>query len=544
MHSFPKNGAVPAPNRASSSSTNDIGFLEIADRIRERIGRPVDEWAVVATLEAMGLRDTDAWYHFGAPDLFVLGNRLYHHLQAEPAPRLAALPRRPRRWKRVVQTVGSYARGLLFVAPMALQIAAVLLLGYSLWAWLYFTEAQATVVALGTLLSFVVTGGFVQSIGREGHLYRAQDAPHLAYTACRRLVGLGMLTVGGVTLGVLLSNLLLPYYPASLMAISALYFVLLSALWLSLALLYVLDHLSAIVGVTLIGLLPVFGVMTYTDWGIHAAHGLGLTLAVGLAYGYGSYWLRRDARRASSPSTDTLPPLSIQIHSLRTYFGYGLCFFAFLSVDRVIAWSVAHPEPPPYVIWFRTPYELGMDWALLSLLITLAVLQHTVQRLSAWLFPKDRSLTLPIEDATQFVKRFHLRRLLLLVFVGSVSIAGTYYAVAILERSAFLPNDVVLAGDPVTTTVFWGAALGYLLLAVGLHNLLLPMMLSAPGLALRAFLYGLGTNVLVGLLLSRAIHYEYAVFGLLAGSLVLALVSFVQTRRFLGGFSYHYYAAY
>ena len=511
--------------------------------VRERIGRPVDRWAVVATLEALGFRDVDAQRRYGVDDLFALGDQLYPHLCADTSGALAS-PAPPKRWKRVLSGAWSYARGMLFVAPMALQIAAVLLLGYSLWAWLYFTEAQATVVALGTLLSFIVTGGFVQSIGREGHLYLAQENARLAHRACRRLVGLGMLAVGGVTLFFGITNAIFPYYPFALMGISALYFVLLSALWLSLSLLYVLDHLGAILGVTLLGIVPVAAVMTYTEWGIHAAHGLGLLLAVGLAYGLGMLGLRRRARQSPPTTNDTLPPLSIQIHSLRAYFAYGVCFFTFLSVDRVLAWSVAMPEPPPYIIWFRTPYELGIDWALLSLLLTLAVLQHTVQTLSAWMFPKGRPMTTPVDRAAAHVKRFHLRQLGIVLGVGLASIVGTYYGVHLLDESPLLHGTPLLMDAPVTARVFWAAAFGYLFLAVGLHNLMIPLILSRPSLSLRAFAYALGVNVVVGLALSRGVQYEYAVVGLLAGGLTLAILSFVWTRRFLDAFAYHYYAAY
>lgn len=540
------NGTSPSSQtlvHTAASSNGETDLAPLLSRIRERIGRPVDRWAVVATLEALGLRDLDAQRQYDTPDLFALADRLYPHLQKTPSSRSPSAPSTPR-WRQFFRTVGSYARGLLFVAPMAFQIAAVLLLGYSLWAWLYFTEAQATVVALGTLLSFIVTGGFVQSIGREGHLYLAQDNPRLAYRACRRLIWLGLLAVGGVTLFFGLTNAIFPYYPFSLMGISALYFVLLSALWLCLSLLYVIDHLGAILWITLVGIVPVFAVMTYTAWGIHAAHGLGLTLAVGLAYSYGMSQLRRRARHTAPASNDRLPPLSVQIHSLRAYFGYGVCFFTFLSVDRVIAWSVAMPEPPPYIIWFRTPYELGIDWALLSLLLTLAVLQHTVQTLSAWLFPQDRPMTAPVDRATERVKAFHLRQLGILLGVGLLSIIATYYGVQALERSSLLQEGPLLLASPITARVYWGAAFGYLFLAVGLHNLMVPLILSKPSLSLRAFLYALGVNVGVGLVLSRAIHYEYAVFGLLAGSLTLAICSFAWSRRFLDSFAYHYYAAY
>ena len=542
----PATDSVPTSSPTSapvSPDENGADTAPLVAQVRERIGRPVDRWAVVATLEAMGLRDTDARHRYGAPDLFALGDQLYPHLRTDASPSLSSQAP-PQRWKSTLHTAWSYARGLLFVAPMALQIAAVLLLGYSLWAWLYFTETQATVVALGTLLSFIVTGGFVQSIGREGHLYLAQNNARLAHRACRRLLGLGMLAVGGVTLFFGVTNAIFPYYPFSLMGISALYFVLLSALWLSLSLLYVLDRLGTILGVTLLGIVPVVAIMTYTEWGIHAAHGLGLLLAVGLAYGLGMLDLHRRARQSSSTTNDTLPPLSIQIHSLRTYFAYGVCFFTFLSADRVIAWSVAMPEPPPYIIWFRTPYELGIDWALLSLLLTLAVLQHTVQTLSGWMFPKGRPMTTPVDRAAARVKRFHLRQLGIVLGVGVASIMGTYYGVQTLEESSLLQGTPLLMDSPVTARVFWAAAFGYLFLAVGLHNLMVPLILSRPGLSLRAFVYALGVNVAVGLVLSRGVQYEYAVFGLLAGGLTLAVLSFLWTRRFLDNFAYHYYAAY
>ena len=494
----------------------------------------------------MGLRDADAQVHLRQPDLFAAGDAIYRNIDASDraVPTLKQIDRPPFR-SRITATLRSVARGVLFVAPMALQVIAVLLLGYSLWAWLYFTEAQATVVALGTLLSFIVTGGFVQSIGRDGHLYLSQNNPRLAYRTCRRLIGLGMLTVGVVTLALVITSVVFPYYPYRLIGISTAYFVLLSALWLSLSVLYVLDHLSAIVGITMLGIVPVAGVMTYTDWGIHTAHFLGLTVAAGCAYGYGTFLLRRRIRRSPhAPTTDALPPLSIQIHSLRHYFGYGLCFFTFLSVDRLIAWSVAHPEPLPYIIWFRTPYELGLDWALLSLLCTLAALQHTVYTLSGRLFPKTAPSRTSIRQSTRDIKRFHLRHLLFVTTVGLGSIVGTYYGVRAVDGSALLPNTLILLDNTVTMLVYWTAAVSYLFLAIGLYNLLFSLILSHPHLAIRSFLYALAINVGVGLLLSRVLHYEYAVFGLLAGSLVLAVLSFVWTRRFLTAFPYHYYAAF
>jgi hypothetical protein len=56
--------------------------------------------------------------------------------------------------------------------------------------------------------------------------------------------------------------------------------------------------------------------------------------------------------------------------------------------------------------------------------------------------------------------------------------------------------------------------------------------------------YGLFVNIFVGLILSRAFGYEYAVFGLLAGSLVLWFVTFTEVKTMFKNLDYYYYSAY
>ncbi|MDZ7680244.1 MAG: hypothetical protein U5J63_00700 [Fodinibius sp.] len=70
---------------------------------------------------------------------------------------------------------------------MISQIAAVIIFRYSLWAWLEFNEAQATVVAFGTITAFVLTGGFIQVLGRSVSSYsKSRDNFELAFKARRR----------------------------------------------------------------------------------------------------------------------------------------------------------------------------------------------------------------------------------------------------------------------------------------------------------------------------------------------------------------------
>ena len=51
---------------------------------------------------------------------------------------------------------------------MAISIAAMLTLKFSLWSYQYLSLEQATSIAIGTILSFVLVGGFTQAIASSG----------------------------------------------------------------------------------------------------------------------------------------------------------------------------------------------------------------------------------------------------------------------------------------------------------------------------------------------------------------------------------------
>lgn len=520
----------------------------LAEEVRGWVGVPVDRWAVAVALECAGWRDLDAYQRFGYEDLFALADDVYpicRELYEEETQRAGKDAKKATRMRRSWRTLRSYGRGLLFSVPVIGQIVAVLTLGYSLWAWMYFTEAQATVVALGTLFSFIVTGGFTQCIGREGRRYLGADEGKLARKACLRLARLGMAVVLVLAFALLMLDILFPFYPLQLMLISQMYFVLLSALWLALSVLYVLERHLAVVLFTLAGIGPVYAVMEYTTWGIYAAHGLGILFSIGISAAYGGILLQRKARQTEAREGEAhFPPLVVEFHDVLPYFLYGVLLFAFLFVDRIVAWSVTVGQPPPYIIWFRTPYELGIDWALVSMLLTLAVLEHTIQAFSTWAAPKQPASALPRHAAVRQFRMFYCRHLTILLIVGGISIAGTYSGTLQLEQAA--PASVIgdVVSNPVTRTVYWWAAFSYLAAAVGLHNVLFFFTLGQPSFALRSAGPALAANLVVGFAASRWFSYEYAVAGLMAGSLLFAGLSCRYARRIMQKFDYYYYSAF
>jgi len=95
-----------------------------------------------------------------------------------------------------------------------------------------------------------------------------------------------------------------------------------------------------------------------------------------------------------------------------------------------------------------------------------------------------------------------------------------------------------------TIVVFWTAAVSYGVLMFALQNLLMLMVLSRADLAVRATAMALAVNVVVGFIVSRAVHYSGSVMGLLAGSIALAILSNRKLRQVMAELDFSYYAAF
>jgi len=519
----------------------------LLEEVLATIGNPVDAWAIAATLESMGLRDVDAAEKYGAQDLFDLAQDLYERARQRLAMRPAVRERPPevRFWRRLIRFLKFYLQGTLFALPMAGQIAAVLALNYSLWAYLTFSEEQATVVAIGTILSFMVTGGFTQAISRRGTFYVAQRHYGLAGQVSLRFIGLGNLLIAVVGLLVYGLNGLFSLYDQQVILVSLLYYLLLAELWLNSSVLYMLTQRAAILLSTLLGVGVVHLVMTRTDWGIYAAHALGLMVTNLVVAGYGYLLLSRRARRLSEEQKRArLPRLGILLYTIVPYFAYGVLYFGYLYLDRVIGWSVPE-KSSPYPFWFRTSYELGVDWALISLILTIALLEYTINEFSAMIIPVQKLFSaFDLEGHNRYFKRFYGRQLFLLFITACLSIVGTYKAVVALRLFQGSPLIRDFFSSPITFFTFWGAALGYNLLVVGLFNSVFFFSLSRPGPVLRAIAIAMVVNGVVGYGLSRGVAYPWSVLGLVVGSLLFALLTIRSAVRLLDRLDYYYYAAY
>ncbi len=534
-----REGAARAPADIRRARSEE----ELAEAVASEIGRPLDKWSVAAFLESAGLRDEDAREKFGRRDLFELSERIYPLALKRARADLPA-PSAESPAGKVFDFLRLYFRGLLFAMPMMIQILAIIFLHLSLWAWEIFTRETAAAVALGTIASFIVTGGFVQAIGRRGRFYVYQGDYISACRICYSLLGYGSLLVALLGELWVLANLRFKLFPLSQVRMMLPYYFLLSELWLLLSILYMLERRGAVLLAISLPLLPVYLIMKHTELGMLCAHSIGLAIADLIAFLWGYVVLRRQARRA--PEKFKLsPPVSFRLllGDLGPYFCYGTLYFLLLFLDRLIAWSARTPEGE--LIWFRPEYELGMDWALLVFIFSVAAIEYSTNAFSSSLISSQKKASgFDLQEYIGSFLRFFRNQNLMVLGIAALSGAGAAFLLPRLLRFLREPGLAAIFTAPELKFAFIFGAISYGLLALGLLSVMFLFSLSRPQPALRGLLLALALDFCVGAPLSRLFGYEYGAVGLLCGSLAFAAFAGLSCLRIFRALDYYYYAAY
>ena len=508
---------------------------ELVDFVLEQTTSPVNTWAVAATLESRGLRDVDARQRYGEPDVFALADRVYAGCRV----RLAAQPQEdgpPPEPETAAAVVRRYARGLASGLPMLVQTCSVLVLAFVLYASLGYDVEQASAVALATMLSLVVTGGFVQCIGRLTVPYVERSALTLARQTSWRLVRCGLVVSACVGLALLALNAATSWLPTPVAAVAAVYFALLSCLWLLLAVLDALRLRVSILAVFALTTAVVLLVDQTTRLSLEVAHWTGLAAADVAAAAWAWHSLRRTTG-AGPASAQRLPGSAISAYGAAPYFVYGLLYYVFLFTDRLLAWTVGS-QPLPF--WFDGTYELALDLALLVLVVMLPQLEYAVHAFAESITSVQKSfLAVDLSSHNRHYVRFYRRQLGLLSVLGAVAGGAVAGAVLALDAAGHVDAD----GGTGWWVLLWGTV-GYALLVMALLNGVFLFSLSRPWPVVMALSVAVVTNGATGWALSRYGEHWWSVGGLVSGALVFATVTTVATVRVLRRLDYYYYAAY
>lgn len=520
----------------------------LVDGVLELTTSPIDERAVAATLESRGLRDVDARERYGRPDTFVLAADVYARararLEREPPEGLdeeEALTRAAR----ARRALGWYLKGAAFIVSLALQAGSLVLFDFSLWAYLSFSYEQATAVAMAILAAFLVTSGFEQAIGRLGPVYVERGQHALARRACLSGVWSGLLfsaVVGAAAWGV---NRLGGFFPEPMFRVTLVYYILLCALALLSAVLYMLNRWSGLALTTLVGLCVVGLVLKRTDLGIYAAHWMGLGAASVGAYAWAFTVLRREARSLPPAARAMrLPRISMTLSSLLPHVAYGVLYSLLIFSDRTLAWSaLENPEGLP--LWFDTPYEIGLDLALILAIPALALLHYSGKRITKVIIPaQKRFAALEIAEHNADLMRFYWRQVALVAaFIAGMCALLWGFVEASAALGALESARGYVAGTVAWDVFVWGLV-GYALLSWALLNAVFLFSLALPGRVLTAMVPSVILCVALGYGLSRGVEYWMSVLGMTAGCALFALLTTVSTVRVLRHSDYHYYAAY
>jgi hypothetical protein len=521
-------------------------IIETGQTIMDRVGVPKDRWEIAAQLEVLGFRDSDALSRFGSADLFEAADRI---LALFRGGKLTARPDRAdssESVNRVLLFVRYYFEGLMFSMPMAIQGVTMLLWGYGLWGAVDLDVRTGSAVALAFIASYIATGGFAWAIVRRGLFYYYQKEGALARWSALTMWWLSVRIVLAAAVPAFLLNLVYEILPGDLFLIAIAYYVALSFLWLNWALVYVVGRMIWLLAVLVAAILIVVGTARLLGWPIAGANMAGLLVADVLTFAVALGGLNRWAGKGSGKPVVNPPRLAVLVYSTGQIFLYGFLYSAFVFTDRILAWTSARGREdfPPYPFWLNARYELGMDLALVVVVVLAGIVEYSSRRFSIRLIEAQKEAR--AESSGSFLEEFRrfYRRKILLVSVFGVGGVLLSWIVAGLLRG--LPDSRLRESlDSATTVrVFWLAAVSYAIFMLALQSVLMLMILSRADLAVRSMSIALAVNLVTGFVISRSIHYSGAAVGLLAGSIVLALLAHRSLRRLLVELDYHYYAAY
>ncbi|MBL0389007.1 hypothetical protein JJB07_20660 [Tumebacillus sp. ITR2] len=515
----------------------------LLQEILKRNIAPQDRYEIAALIESLGLNDRRVSDLYGVENVFELAEELWEMIQQNIVYAGFSKPEERTKMQLAIEMITSFLRGLIFALPMAISVESMLVLKFSLWSYEFLSVDLATVIAIGTILSFLVVGGFTQAIARRGFFYLFQGYYNMGRRITFYFIRLGYIVTFAFGVLAYLFNMIFNVFPTDLYLLMVLYFTFLTSIWLSVTIMYILRKELTFSGLIALGILVVYILFEWIHLDILLAQLISILVVAVLGMLLAIYFFVQQEKKEDKGIAPKLPRLSIIVYSIMPYFTYGFLYFLFLYVDRIMAWS-ANDEFMPYFIWFRGEYELGLDFALVALMLPLGVSEVVVNRMMLDLEASQKGFWgFETEKLNQHFKRIYHKWLG--IMGGTTLISGVLVILAMffLNQVYFHNSGKYLISTERTYFVYFIAVVSYLILSIGLMNAVILFAISQPNMVNKSMLPAAAVNVVVSFLLSRWGDYSWAVFGLLLGCILFSVLSYLQVRRLLNNLDYYVYAA-
>ncbi|MET0759002.1 MAG: hypothetical protein ABWZ56_01165 [Flavobacterium sp.] len=534
---------------------HDENIRSLILKIKDKIGKPVSNRVVMATIESLGIRDKDTEFDFGVPSISYLADLVFNeltfseeHKGAKNIKERESILKNTKSiqisdylWIKAKIFAQYYPLGIFHLLPVFLQIIAIIVFGYSLWTFVGFNHVQSTAVVLGVIIGLVATGGFVQVIGRQASFYWNHEDFVMTKQTVNYLLKTGTLSLCFILVTIFLVNFFFHVYPFKVLFVVFTYAFLIGVLLLFLAPLHTIKQrwvisLAIFVGTTIAVLLK-----TQTGLMIYFTHWIGILIAIIISKSYLKMFFKKLLQKEKSNFNIEVRSTVVLYHNYK-YFFYGLFLYLFIFTDRILAWSSTINGSLPFIVYFEKDYELGMDLGILVFLLLSGVLEYGVASFSQFLDigQKNTSYKSPELFNNQLSKMYwqHVSILLL----TTIAIFVLIYFLINASWGYKAQFDEPLEDISINVGIIGG--IGYTFLAWGMLNTLYLFTLGQPTKPLQAIILAFIFNLIIGLIFSRLVAYEYSVIGMLCGSMLFMILTLRANLYFFKKLDYYYYATY
>jgi hypothetical protein len=528
---------------------------ELTANIKDKIGVPVNTMVVATAIESMGIRDKDTLTDFGQASIIVLAELIFNELRTAAEHRgaknakekmVAELHQKELENTNHFQTnlillLKSFVLGITNLFPVLLQFMMIIFFGYSLWTSVDFNTLQSTAVVLGVIVGMIISGGFVQVIGRQASFYWSYSDFEMTKKTINYILkkGTWAILIGLSLLFIL--NMFLSFYPNKVLIITFVYAFLIGLLILYLAPLYPIKQRWFISVAVFIGTTISIVLAKKTNLMIYFTHWIGLITVIGLSKLFQHLFFKRILHKTVKIAQNKINTPVLLYHNYK-YFFYGLFIYLFVFIDRILAWSSELDGLMPFVIYFKKDYELGMDIAIVSFLFMGGVLEYSVKVFTHFLDLQQRLTKYnEVKHFNGYFTMMYWRNVLILLVSSTVLFIITYFLIT--SPWGYESRFHIKLLDLSYTVASFGC-IGYLFLAWGMMNSLYLFTLGRPTEPLKAIIIATVVNIITGFVFSRFVGYEYSVIGMVMGSLVFMVLTLKENVSFFKNLDYNYYSAY
>ena len=480
---------------------------------------PLDEQDVAVRLECDGITDSVAADLHGFDGVHEMAEAWY--------PQVSSIPEAPLRIPGGKHPLLEHFRGTAFALPLAICCAVMICFGYSLWGG-DLEGSAATAVAIGTVISFIVTGGVIQGMAWQGLFYAGSGDFRMSEVTCRRWSSYGGLILAATAGAGLVLNSQYGWLSGDLIWLSAAFYLSLGVLWIGTGVLYIADAplrvtVASVCGISVV--LVLHGALRVSLLGSQIA---GILTAAATAFASGFAILRK--RHAGDGGRVYPRRVKRTLYVAAPYLAYGSLYYMLLFADRVVAWT-AQTGGAATPIVFRGDYELPHDIALLGFILGVgwvhAESHRFYHRIGALLSD------CPLEQTHRFNQRMRQFHALRIGFFLTAAYAVNLGIWIVAGKSGFLAT-------PLSERVALIALAAFPWLTVGLWNISLLFALSLPWAVLAPTATAVLVNAGCGYVLSRLWSYDLAIVGFLIGAIVFGIGSSVSVSRRFRRLDYFY----